>query len=86
MEHTNELERKWNQYKREYEELKISLQEFPKELSAPIMMPLGPKVFVRAKLCNTNEVFIRHGENIFTKQTAFEAKAVCERQIKSMYS
>lgn len=47
-------------------------------------MPLGSKVFVRAQLCNTNEVFIRYGE-IFTKQTAYEAKAVCERHIKSMY-
>ncbi|XP_050433389.1 RNA polymerase II subunit 5-mediating protein homolog isoform X2 [Adelges cooleyi] len=46
------------------------------------MMPLGPRVFVRAKLCNTNEVIIRHGENIFTKQTAFQAKSVCERKIK----
>lgn len=47
------------------------------------MMPIGSKVFVRAQLCNTNEVFIRYDE-IFTKQTAYEAKAVCERHIKSM--
>lgn len=47
------------------------------------MMPIGSNVFVRAKLCKTNEVFIRY-DDIFTKQTAFEAKAVCERHIKSM--
>jgi len=47
-------------------------------------MPVGPKVFVRAQLCNTNEVFIRYND-VFTKQSAYEAKAVCERQIKSMY-
>jgi hypothetical protein len=49
------------------------------------MMPIGTKVFIRAQLCNTNEVFIRY-DDIFTKQTAYEAKAVCKRQIKSMYS
>lgn len=47
-------------------------------------MPLGSKVFVRAQLCNTNEVFIRYND-IFTKQTAYEAQAVCERNIKSMF-
>lgn len=47
-------------------------------------MPLGSKVFVRAQLCNTNEVFIRY-DDVFTKQTAYEAKAVCERNIKSLY-
>lgn len=60
------------------------MEEFPKQLSVPILMPVGPKVFVRAQLCNTNEVFIRYND-VFTKQSAHEAKAVCERQIKSMY-
>lgn len=84
MESNNTLEQKWKQYKNEYEELKTCLEEFPKELSASIMMPLGSKVFVRAQLCNTNEVFIRY-DDIFTKQTAHEAKTVCERHIKSLY-
>lgn len=84
MEKNYSLEKKWKEYKQEYEELKINLNEFPKELSAPILMPLGSKVFVRAQLCNTNEVFIRYND-IFTKQTAFEAQAVCERNIESMY-
>uniref|UniRef100_A0A2S2QMG6 RNA polymerase II subunit 5-mediating n=1 Tax=Sipha flava TaxID=143950 RepID=A0A2S2QMG6_9HEMI len=75
------LEQKWKGQKREYEELHTCLEEFPKELSAPIMMPIGTKVFIRAQLCNTNEVFIRY-DDIFTKQTAYEAKAVCKRQIK----
>ncbi|XP_050538144.1 RNA polymerase II subunit 5-mediating protein homolog isoform X2 [Daktulosphaira vitifoliae] len=82
LEHTNLLEQKWKGYKHEYEDLKKCLEEYPKELSASIMMPIGPKVFVRAQLCNTNEIIIRHGENIFTKQTAFQAKSVCDRQIK----
>jgi len=81
LECNDSLVQKWIQYKKEYEELKTCLEEFPKELSAPIMMPLGSKVFVRAQLCNTNEVFVRYDE-VFTKQTAFEAKAVCERHIK----
>lgn len=78
------MELKWKNFKKEYEELYTCLEEFPKQLSVPILMPLGPKVFVRAQLCNTNEVFIRYNE-IFTKQSAYEAKAACERQIKSMY-
>lgn len=84
MECNNTLEQKWKRYKKEYEELKTCLEEFPKELSAPIMMPLGSKVFVRAQLCNTNEIFIRY-DDVFTKQTAYEANCVCERNIKSMY-
>lgn len=78
------LNQKWKQYKKEFEDLLISLEEFPKVLSAPILMPLGSKVFLRAQLCNTNEIFIRHGE-YFTKQTAYEAKAVCKRHINSMH-
>jgi len=79
-----ELEDKWKQFKEEYTLLRTCLDNFPKQLSAPILMPIGSKVFVRAQLCNTNEVFIRYNE-IFTKQTAYEAKDVCERHIKSMY-
>lgn len=47
-------------------------------------MPIGSKVYVRAQLVNTNEVFIRYNE-MFTKQTAYEAKTVCERHIESTY-
>jgi len=47
-------------------------------------MPLGPKVFVRAQLCNTNEVFIRYNE-VFTKQSAYDAQAACKRQLNSMF-
>lgn len=83
MEQNNLLEKKWKQYKKEYEELNTCLKEFPKQLSAPILMQIESKVFVRAQLCNTNEVFIRHND-IFIKQTAYEALAVCERNIKSM--
>ncbi|XP_022179375.1 RNA polymerase II subunit 5-mediating protein homolog [Myzus persicae] len=75
------LELKWTNFKKEYEELSTCLEEFPKQLSVPILMPLGPKVFVRAQLYNTNEVFIRYND-VFTKQSAYEAKAACERQIK----
>lgn len=78
------LEQKWKGHKKEYEELHTCLEEFPKELSKPIMVPLGSKVFIHAQLCNTNEVFIRY-DDIFTKQSAHEAKAVCERHIKSLY-
>lgn len=77
------LEEKWKQFRKDYENLKTCLEDFPKELSVPIMMPIGSNVYVRAQLCNTNEVFIRYDE-IFTKQTAYEARAVCERHIKSM--
>lgn len=82
MQYNNQLEQKWKQFKQEYETLHTCLENFPKELSTPILMPLGSKVFVRAQLCNTNEVFIRY-DDVFTKQTAYEAKAVCERNIKS---
>lgn len=85
MEQNSQLEQKWKQCKEEYEQLWTCLNEFPKELSAPILTPLGSKVYVRAQLCNTNEVFIRYND-VFTKQTAYEAKAVCERHIKSMSS
>lgn len=84
MECNSSLVEKWKQYKKEYEELNTCLDEFPKELSASILMPLGSKVFVRAQLCNTNEVFIRYGD-VFTKQTAYEAKGVCKRHIESVY-
>ncbi|KAL5244588.1 hypothetical protein ACI65C_011998 [Semiaphis heraclei] len=81
LEFNTSLEQKWINFKKEYEELYTCLEEFPKQLSVPILMPVGPKVFVRAQLCNTNEVFIRYND-VFTKQSAHEAKAVCERQIK----
>ncbi|XP_025195904.1 unconventional prefoldin RPB5 interactor-like protein [Melanaphis sacchari] len=74
------LEQKWKNFKKEYEELYTCLEEFPKHLSVPILMPLGSKVFVRAQICNTNEVFIRYNE-IFTKQSAYDAKSACKRQI-----
>lgn len=77
----SELEDKWKRFKQEYELLQTCLKNFPKELSAPILMPIGSKVFVRAQLCNTNEVLIRYGD-VFTKQTAYEARAVCERNIE----
>ncbi|XP_027846598.2 RNA polymerase II subunit 5-mediating protein homolog [Aphis gossypii] len=74
------LEQKWKNFKKEYEELYECLEQFPKQLSVPILMPLGPKVFVRAQLCNTNEVFIRYNE-VFTKQSAYDAQAACKRQL-----
>ncbi|XP_026811659.1 unconventional prefoldin RPB5 interactor-like protein [Rhopalosiphum maidis] len=80
LELNSSLEQKWKNFKKEYEELHTCLEEFPKQLSVPILMPLGPKVFVRAQLCNTNEVFIRYNE-VFTKQSAYDARAACKRQI-----
>lgn len=73
---------RWQEYKKEHEEVRERMMSLKDKLSHSIMVPLGNKAIMRGYLVHTNEILVCIGQGYFVKQTAKQAAEICQRRIQ----
>ncbi|KAG0347171.1 uri1, prefoldin-like chaperone [Podila humilis] len=64
---------RWKNYEDDYDSLKSTLLDLPKETSHNVMVPVGSLAFMSGKLIHTNEVLVMLGDNWFVDRSAAQA-------------
>ncbi|KAG0236012.1 uri1, prefoldin-like chaperone [Actinomortierella wolfii] len=72
---------RWNNYKTDYEALKQTLLDLPKETTHDIMVPIGNLAFMPGQLIHTNEVLVMLGDNWFVDRSAHQAAEIVDRRV-----
>ncbi|XP_054278493.1 unconventional prefoldin RPB5 interactor-like protein [Macrosteles quadrilineatus] len=75
--------KRWEDYKKDHEELSDRLLNMRDSLSHPVMVPIGKKALMRGQLVHTNEILVCLGDGWFAKQSAKQAADICKRRIQS---
>jgi len=61
------------------------LEDLPKRVRQPTMVPLGPHAFFPGELIHTNEVLVRLGSSYFVRTSAFNAQQIVRRRLEGHY-
>ncbi|GJJ68644.1 unconventional prefoldin RPB5 interactor 1 [Entomortierella parvispora] len=73
---------RWKNYESDYEALKTTLLDLPKETSHSVMVPFGNLAFMPGKLVHTNEVLVMLGDNWFVDRSAVQAAEIVDRRME----
>ncbi|KAG0031979.1 uri1, prefoldin-like chaperone [Podila clonocystis] len=73
---------RWKNYEADYEALKTTLIDLPKETSHNVMVPFGNLAFMPGKLIHTNEVLVMLGDNWFVDRSAVQAAEIVDRRME----
>ncbi|KAK3843001.1 MAG: hypothetical protein J3R72DRAFT_474230 [Linnemannia gamsii] len=73
---------RWKNYEADYQALKTTLLDLPKEISHPVMVPIGNLAFMPGKIVHTNEVLVMLGDNWFVDRSAVQAAEIVERRME----
>ncbi|KAG0295616.1 uri1, prefoldin-like chaperone [Linnemannia gamsii] len=73
---------RWKNYEADYQALKDTLLDLPKEVSHPVMVPIGNLAFMPGKLIHTNEVLVMLGDNWFVDRSAVQAAEIVDRRME----
>ncbi|KAF9428943.1 Eukaryotic translation initiation factor 2 subunit 3 [Podila epigama] len=73
---------RWKNYEADYEALKSTLLDLPKETSHNVMVPIGSLAFMPGKLIHTNEVLVMLGDNWFVDRSAAQAAEIVDRRME----
>ncbi|KAG9072395.1 uri1, prefoldin-like chaperone [Linnemannia hyalina] len=73
---------RWKNYESDYQALKTTLLDLPKEISHPVMVPIGNLAFMPGKIIHTNEVLVMLGDNWFVDRSAVQAAEIVERRME----
>ncbi|KAF9949326.1 uri1, prefoldin-like chaperone [Mortierella alpina] len=73
---------RWKNYEADYQALKTTLLDLPKEISHPVMVPIGNLAFMPGKLVHTNEVLVMLGDNWFVDRSAVQAAEIVDRRME----
>ncbi|KAF9938003.1 uri1, prefoldin-like chaperone [Mortierella alpina] len=73
---------RWKNYEADYQALKTTLLDLPKETSHPVMVPIGNLAFMPGKLVHTNEVLVMLGDNWFVDRSAVQAAEIVDRRME----
>ncbi|KAG0207941.1 uri1, prefoldin-like chaperone [Mortierella sp. GBA30] len=73
---------RWKNYEADYQALKTTLLDLPKETSHPVMVPIGNLAFMPGKLIHTNEVLVMLGDNWFVDRSAVQAAEIIDRRME----
>ncbi|KAI9239030.1 MAG: hypothetical protein BYD32DRAFT_245507 [Podila humilis] len=73
---------RWKNYEADYEALKTTLLDLPKETSHNVMVPIGNLAFMPGKLIHTNEVLVMLGDNWFVDRSAVQAATIVDRRME----
>ncbi|KAF9150597.1 uri1, prefoldin-like chaperone [Linnemannia schmuckeri] len=73
---------RWKNYEADYQALKTTLLDLPKEISHPVMVPIGNLAFMPGKLIHTNEVLVMLGDNWFVDRSAVQAAEIVDRRME----
>ncbi|KAF9927585.1 uri1, prefoldin-like chaperone [Linnemannia zychae] len=73
---------RWKNYEADYQALKTTLLDLPKEISHPVMVPIGNLAFMPGKLIHTNEVLVMLGDNWFVDRSAAQAAEIVDRRME----
>ncbi|KAG0027076.1 uri1, prefoldin-like chaperone [Podila clonocystis] len=73
---------RWKNYEADYEALKTTLLDLPKETSHNVMVPFGNLAFMPGKLIHTNEVLVMLGDNWFVDRSAVQAAEIVDRRME----
>ncbi|CAO3573489.1 unnamed protein product [Mortierella alpina] len=73
---------RWKNYEADYQALKTTLLDLPKETSHPVMVPVGNLAFMPGKLVHTNEVLVMLGDNWFVDRSAVQAAEIVDRRME----
>ena len=58
------------------------MEENLKHLYVNVMVPVGNKAMIKAKLVHTNEMYVNLGDKWFVKTSCKRALEICERMIE----
>ncbi|KAG0281388.1 uri1, prefoldin-like chaperone [Linnemannia exigua] len=73
---------RWKNYEADYQALKTTLLDLPKEISHPVMVPIGNLAFMPGKIVHTNEVLVMLGDNWFVDRSAVQAAEIVDRRME----
>ncbi|KAH7059303.1 hypothetical protein BKA57DRAFT_444487 [Linnemannia elongata] len=73
---------RWKNYEADYQALKTTLLDLPKEISHPVMVPIGNLAFMPGKIIHTNEVLVMLGDNWFVDRSAVQAAEIVDRRME----
>ncbi|KAF9189869.1 uri1, prefoldin-like chaperone [Haplosporangium sp. Z 767] len=73
---------RWKNYEADYEALKTTLLDLPKETTHNVMVPIGNLAFMPGKLIHTNEVLVMLGDNWFVDRSAVQAAEIVDRRME----
>ncbi|KAI1305144.1 uri1, prefoldin-like chaperone [Mortierella claussenii] len=73
---------RWKNYETDYQALKTTLLDLPKEISHPVMVPIGNLAFMPGKLVHTNEILVMLGDNWFVDRSAVQAAEIVDRRME----
>ncbi|KAK3838681.1 MAG: hypothetical protein JOS17DRAFT_730922 [Linnemannia elongata] len=73
---------RWKNYEADYQALKVTLLDLPKEISHPVMVPFGNLAFMPGKIIHTNEVLVMLGDNWFVDRSAVQAAEIVDRRME----
>ncbi|KAG0054207.1 uri1, prefoldin-like chaperone [Gryganskiella cystojenkinii] len=73
---------RWKNYETDYNALKTTLLDLPKETSHNVMVPIGNLAFMPGKLVHTNEVLVMLGDNWFVDRSAVQAAEIVDRRME----
>ncbi|KAF9575062.1 uri1, prefoldin-like chaperone [Mortierella alpina] len=73
---------RWKNYEADYQALKTTLLDLPKETSHSVMVPIGNLAFMPGKLVHTNEVLVMLGDNWFVDRSAVQAAEIVDRRME----
>ncbi|KAI8606578.1 hypothetical protein EDD21DRAFT_166643 [Dissophora ornata] len=73
---------RWKNYETDYNALKTTLLDLPKETSHSVMVPIGNLAFMPGKLVHTNEVLVMLGDNWFVDRSAVQAAEIVDRRME----
>ncbi|KAG0251923.1 uri1, prefoldin-like chaperone [Mortierella polycephala] len=73
---------RWKNYEADYEALKTTLLDLPKETTHNAMVPIGNLAFMPGKLIHTNEVLVMLGDNWFVDRSAVQAAEIVDRRME----
>mmetsp|Transcript_24996 Transcript_24996/g.43866 ORF Transcript_24996/g.43866 Transcript_24996/m.43866 type:complete len:158 (-) Transcript_24996:996-1469(-) len=67
---------------KDYLEVKQLLEDLPKQLKHPVMIPLSGVGFVEGDFVHTNEFLVALGDGWFRTATAFQATEIVDRRLQ----
>lgn len=73
---------RWKSYQKEYEKLRLFLEDLPKTTRRPYMVPFSKKGFIPGFLVHTNEILVLLGENWFIERSSFQAIDIINRRLE----
>lgn len=60
---------------------KENMETFRKTIDVDVMVPIGTKAMMPGKLYHTNEIFLSHSSQIYSKCSAHQSMEVCEHRM-----